>query len=101
MITTGGDNLTKIMRYISKTVTNAFDGHASNVSFAIYQLMLLIIVIRCGWEVEITMEGVGLVLWSSKRGWDEPACSMNPLGKIAYTAIARYLHPLFKLPRRT
>src|SRR5258706_5036951 len=38
--------------------------------------------------------GVGLVLWSFKRGRDEPAYSTNPFGKIVYTCYTRNSHPL-------
>ena len=97
MITPGGDKPIKILNYISKNVTETLEGHTSNVSFTIYQPMLPIIAIAPRMAQSRKWTGFGLVLWSLKRGWDEPAYSMADL---LTPAIVKYSQPLFKLPRR-
>ena len=73
----------KILDYISKTVTETLEGHTSNVSFTLHQLMLLsIAIVSAGETVEREWTGCRLVVWSFKRGRDEPE---NHFGKVTYT----------------
>ncbi|SRR5258706_2207953 len=98
MITTGGDKPIKIMDYISKTFTETLEGHTPNVSFAIYQPMLLIIALgSADGTIEITSWCLGE--WTGCRSGlvifqSEPE---NPFGKNACTCDSEVLTPTLQI----
>ncbi len=86
MTATGGDKPIKILDYIPKNVTDTLEGHASITHVTDDSHWLR------GWDSQDNLlengRGVGQVLWSFKRGRDEPE---NHFGKIAYTCDSKEL----------